>query len=204
MSDSFQWEEVRTEYRGVNSSPSGDELRWLVNRERVRNTRNGKVVTRAVIRHPGIAVIVPFVSDEEILLMRQFRYAVNRELWEVPAGTVDAHEADNRMRPAEAPEECAARELTEETGYAADELVKVAECYAMPGSSDEIMHIFFARQLTQREQSLDEGEVINEIRPFRLTEIEAMILRGDIRDAKTLIALFYALRRPASGQSVRG
>ena len=69
----------------------------------------------------------------------------------------------------------------------------------MTGSSDEIIHVFFARDLTQREQQLDEGEVINEIRGFTRVELEAMIKHGEIRDAKTLIGLFYALSRRSNG-----
>jgi ADP-ribose pyrophosphatase len=199
MSDSFEWDSVQTECRGINSSAKGDELRWLVNRERVINKRTGKAVTRAVIRHPGIAVIVPFLNESQILLMHQYRYSLDGELWELPAGTVNGHEENHRMRPDETPEACAARELFEETGYEAAELEKVAECYAMPGSSDELMHVFFARRLTLRGQSLDEGEVINEIRPYSLSEVEGMIARGEIRDAKTLIGLFYALRRRGGG-----
>jgi ADP-ribose pyrophosphatase len=64
----------------------------------------------------------------------------------------------------------------------------------MPGSSDELIHVFFARILEQHEQELDFGEIIDEVRPFRLTEIDAMIARREIRDAKTLVGLFYALR----------
>lgn len=95
----------------------------------------------------------------------------------------------------EEPEVCAARELIEETGFAANRLEKVAECYAIPGSGDELMHFYFAFELQQREQSLDVGEIISEVKAFSLAEIEAMITRGEIRDAKTLIGLFYALRR---------
>lgn len=200
MADQFEWEAIETEYRGINSSAKGDELRWLVNRERVRNRQTGKVVTRAVIRHPGVAVIVPFLSNQEILLMHQYRYSINNQLWELPAGTVEGHEENHRMQADESSETCAARELLEETGYQAGELKKVAECYAMPGSSDELMHIFFAHNLTKYEQSLDEGEVISEIRSFSLSEIESLISKGEIRDAKTLIGLFYALRQNVNAQ----
>ena len=204
MPNEFEWEGIETEYRGVNSSSKGDELRWLVNRERIKNKQTGKVVTRAVIRHPGIAVIVPFLSDHEILLMRQYRYSINAELWELPAGTIDGHEENNRMLPDESPETCAARELLEETGYQATKVKKVAECYAMPGSSDELMHVFFTYELKKHEQSLDEGEVISEIRTFTLSEVEKLISQGEIQDAKTLIGLFYALRQSKNDQIVMG
>lgn len=108
------------------------------------------------------------------------------------------------MVAVESPEDCAARELLEETGYEAARLEKVCECYAMPGSSDEIMHIFFAYELIQREQSLDIGEVIYEIRGFRGEELTAMISSGEIRDAKTLVGLFMALSRRPEGVKIAG
>jgi ADP-ribose pyrophosphatase len=199
MSNQFLWQEVKTEYREVRVSVHGEELRWLVNREKILNTATGQVVTRAVIRHPGICVMVPLLPDDQIVLMRQYRYSINRELWELPAGTLNGCEKQGRMVPTETPEQCAARELLEETGYEAAQLEKVAECCAMPGSSDEIIHLFLARGLTKREQSLDIGEVINEVRAFSSSELEGMIGRGEIRDAKTLIGLFYALSRRPNG-----
>ncbi|MBO0725771.1 MAG: NUDIX hydrolase, partial [Blastocatellia bacterium] len=139
-----------------------------------------------------------FVDDDHIALMRQYRYAADAELWELPAGTLSGREEHQRMIATETPQECAERELSEETGYEAEVLEKVCECYAMPGSSDEILHVFFARGLKRHEQSLDDDEIINEIRAFRAEELEGMIERGEIRDAKTLVGLFYALsRRPA-------
>jgi len=102
----------------------------------------------------------------------------------------------------ETPEQCAARELLEETGYEASRLEKVCECYAMPGSSDELIHVFFARGLIKREQSLDVGEVIYEIRAFNGTELEAMISQGEIRDAKTLVGLLSALSRRPDGVQI--
>jgi ADP-ribose diphosphatase len=198
MANQFEWQEVETKYRETRDTKHGEELRWLVNREKILNRATGKTTIRGTIRHPGVCVIAPFVDDDHIALMRQYRYAADGELWELPAGTLSGREENKRMIAIEPPEECAARELSEETGYEAETLEKVCECYAMPGSSDEILHVFFARGLKSREQSLDEDEIINEIRAFSAEELEEMIGRGEIRDAKTLVALFYALsRRPA-------
>ncbi len=195
----FEWLETKTEYREVRRSKHGEELRWLVNRETILNHATGETVTRAALRHPGICVIVPFLKDRKIALMHQYRYAANEVLWELPAGTLEGREKDARMVAVETPEECAARELLEETGYEAARLEKVCECYAMPGSSDELMHIFFAHDLMKREQSLDVGEVIYEIRGFSGEELTAMIASGEIRDAKTLVGLFQALSRQPEG-----
>ncbi|NOT60904.1 MAG: NUDIX hydrolase [Acidobacteria bacterium] len=192
--ESFIWLARHTEYREVRRSKHGDELRWLVNRETIRNEATGETVTRSHLRHPGICVMVPFTDDGGIVLIRQYRYAANEYLWELSAGTLEGREENGRMIPVETPEECAQRELLEETGYEAREWQKVCECYAMPGMSDEVMHIFFARGLTLREQSLDVGEVIAEIRAFSFDELRGMIARGEIRDAKTLVGLFYALQ----------
>jgi len=199
MGNQFKWQQVETVYRETRDTKHGEELRWLVNRETILNKATGKTTTRGTIRHPGICVIAPFVDDDHIALMRQYRYAVDGELWELPAGTINGREENQRMIPTETPEECAARELSEETGYEAEVLEKVCECYAMPGSSDEIIHVFFARGLNRNEQSLDEDEIINEIRAFSAGELEEMIKRGEIRDSKTLIGLFYALSRRPRG-----
>jgi len=202
MSNQFKWLEVKTEYREIRQSKHGEELRWLVNQETVLNTATGEAHTRSVLRHPGICVIAPFLDDDHLILMKQYRYAVNDALWELPAGTLEGREEDSRMVAIETPEQCAARELLEETGYEASRLEKVCECYAMPGSSDELIHVFFARGLIKREQSLDVGEVIYEIRAFNGTELEAMISQGEIRDAKTLVGLLSALSRRPDGVQI--
>ncbi|MGE0132299.1 MAG: NUDIX hydrolase [Blastocatellales bacterium] len=202
MSSQFFWEEMEVKYREIRSTGHGEELRWLVNREKILNKVTGKTTTRGTIRHPGICVIAPFVDDDHIALMRQYRYAADAELWELPAGTMNGREENQRMIAAETPEECAARELAEETGYETEVLEKVCECYAMPGMSDEVIHVFFARGLKRNEQSLDEDEIISEIRAFSLRELEEMIERGEIRDAKTLVGLFYALSRRPDGARI--
>ena len=190
----LDWQERITEYREMRHSIHGEELRWLISRERILNTKTGQTLTRSFIRHPGVSVIVPFLTSDTILLLRQYRYAVDEELWELPAGTLSGQESAYQVVATETPEVCAARELIEETGFAAERLEKVTECYAIPGSGDELMHIFFAFELQRMEQSLDVGEIISEVRAFSFPEIETLIDRGEIRDAKTLIGIFYALR----------
>lgn len=194
----FEWQSSETIYREIRHSHGADELRWVLNRETILDKENGVTVTRGTTRHPGICVIVPFVDSQHILLMRQYRYAAGRELWELPAGTMKGRIQNDRVLPAEAPEDCARRELIEETGYEARELEEVCQCYAMPGSSDELMHVFFADNLTRRQQSLDVGEVIEEVKAFSLAEVSELVERSEIRDAKTLVGLFYALRRSGS------
>lgn len=189
----FEWQTVETQYRDTRHAHGADELRWILNRETILDTTTGATITRSAIRHPGICVMVPFLDSAHILLIRQFRYAAGQELWELPAGTMKGRLDHNRVLPAETPEACAQRELIEETGYAASTFLKVCECYAMPGSSDEFMHVFLAHNLTRRTQSLDLGEAIEEVRPFSLEEISALLSRAEIHDAKTLVGLFYAL-----------
>lgn len=202
MENQFEWLETTTEYREIRRSKHGDELRWLVNQETILNKATGQTVTRSTLRHPGICVIVPFLDDDRIVMMHQYRYAAAEVLWELPAGTLEGREENSRMLAMETPEACAARELLEETGFEAGRLEKACECYAMPGMSDELMHVFFARKLIQREQELDVGEVIYEVRGFSGEEIEAMIAKRAIRDAKTLVGLFLALSRRPQGVQI--
>ena len=190
----FEWQSSETVYREVRRSHDEDELRWILNRETIRDNSTDRTMTRGAIRHPGVCVIVPFLDRGHILLMRQYRYAAGKELWELPAGTLKGRIENGRVLAAEEPEDCARRELLEETGYEADEFRQVCQCYAIPGSSDELMRIFFAGKLTKRQQSLDIGEVIEEVKMFSLTEISSLIEKAEIHDAKTLVGLFYALR----------
>ncbi len=201
MNPKLKLQQCSTLYREERRTDHGTELRWMITHEKILDQENDQVITRAFIRHPGICVIVPFASADQIILLRQYRYAVDDELWELPAGTLAGIENNFRVNSTECPKECAARELIEEAGYEAGRLEKFAECYAIPGSGDELMHFYFADDLVKREQALDVGEIISEVRSFTLTEIEKMILNGEIRDAKTLIGLFYALRRNAEART---
>ena len=191
----FSWQSVKTEYREQRPSHHGTELRWILNTETILDTQTGKTTTRGVVRHPGIAVIVPILDDGQIVIMRQYRYSLDGELWELPAGTLNGREENGRMLSTESPIECARRELLEETGFEAGRIEPLLDCYTMPGSNDEVIHLFAAHDLTKREQSLDVGEVILEVRGFSADEITEMIRKGEIRDAKTIVGLLFLLSR---------
>ena len=99
---------------------------------------NGHRVALDIVRHPGASAVVPFVSDEDVLLIRQYRYATGGYLYEVPAGKLDAGEA---------PEVCAARELEEEAGQRAGRLEKLGSIWTTPCFTDERIHLFFLVRL---------------------------------------------------------
>jgi ADP-ribose diphosphatase len=191
---------VTVVHRELRHSSHGNELRWALCDERAEQVGTGRVLHRGVLRHAGICVIVPYLTPDTILLVRQYRYAVDAELWELPAGTLPGREEDGRVLATEPVEACAARELSEETGYVAGGLRKIGECYAMPGMSDELMHIFVARDLTRGTAAPDPGEEINEVRAFAWAELRLMAGRGDIRDGKTLAGLFQASLSPGAAR----
>jgi len=165
----------------------------MIVRERFRHPESGRDETRGVIRHPGVVVIVALTSADEILLVRQYRHPVGMALWEIPAGTLSGHEGDGIVVSDERPEECAARELEEETGWSAARMEAIGMCYPMPGGSDERLHVFVARDLRPGTQSLDPGETIGEVRAMTVREVFRMIATGEITDGKTVSAMLYAL-----------
>lgn len=198
MTPRIRWTRVEP----LGREERGGELRWVVNRETTVNDATGAEQTRAVIRHPGAAVVVPVLDDGRILLMRQYRYSLDAELWELPAGTLAAREHGPKVGPDESPERGALRELEEETGWRAGRLEHLASCYATPGLSDEELHLFVARDLTPGRVARDAGELIVEVTPRTEAELTAMIARREIRDAKTLAALFYFLATRPGGVSL--
>jgi ADP-ribose pyrophosphatase len=152
-----------------------------IDRDRVE-LPNGRTTELEMVRHPGAAAIVPFVSDEEILLVRQFRYAASGFILEVPAGT---------LNKGEAPEACARREVEEEVGHRAGRLEKLGAIFTTPGFTDEIIHLYVARDLTPVRQNLDHDEVLTVERvPFR--RALEMIREGGIVDGKSICALMLA------------
>lgn len=143
--------------------------------------QNGASGRRIRIDHPEAAAVVPFVSDEHLLMVRQFRYALGKETLEIPAGKMD---------PGEKPEECARRELLEETGFEADLFQSVLTYAPAIGYSNELIHIFSARQLRKMNAEVDERE-ISSVEKVSLDQLKDMVGRGLIEDGKTLLALSF-------------
>jgi ADP-ribose pyrophosphatase len=139
----------------------------------------------ALLEHPGAAAVVAFTDPSTVLLLRQFRYAAGGTIWEVPAGKLDADED---------PAVCARRELLEEAGMEAGRLERTGEIWTTPGFSDERIVLFAAWDLVPRESAHESHELIS-VEPVALASALAMIDRGEIRDAKTIAALYHAARR---------
>ncbi len=151
--------------------------------DEVAKDPSGFEIHRSIVRHPGSAVMMPIDHRGRILLVKQYRLPAERELWELPAGRLD---------PGETALQAAKRELREETGYSAKKWEKLATFWASPGYVDEKMTIFLATELTEGAQEPMEDERI-EIRWFSKTELQDMVRRGKIVDAKTLIG-YYSWR----------
>ncbi len=146
--------------------------------------RNGKLTERIKLDHPEAAAIVPFLDPHRILMVRQWRYALGAETMEIPAGKVD---------PGEEVKVCAGRELFEETGYRARNLIEIFSYYPAIGYSDEVIRIYAASGL----EKVSEREDVDEISRVEVVEFGAlndMIMKGAIRDGKTVlgISLFRA------------
>lgn len=140
---------------------------------------NGLSVELEVVRHPGAAAIVPLKDKDTVVLIRQYRLAAGGYIYEIPAG---------KLHPGEDPAQCAARELEEEIGCRAGRLDKIATFFTAPGFTDEVMHLYVARELAVGTQALDGDEVL-EIVEMPLEKAMAYILDGTIRDGKTMIGL---------------
>lgn len=141
-----------------------------------------------MIRHSGAAAVLPVLSDlngpdPQIVLIRQYRYAAGGYLYEVPAGRPD--------RPGEPWEECARRELREETGLEAGELRKLTVIWTTPGFTDERIHLFLATGLTAGETQFDPDEFVETV-PMPLSRALQMVRDGEISDGKTICTLLYA------------
>jgi ADP-ribose pyrophosphatase len=140
---------------------------------------SGQIANREIVEHRGAAAIVPVLDGGDLILVRQYRYAVSSELLEIPAGTLEAGEE---------PLQCARRELVEETGYECGEISKILECFVAPGYSTEKIHIYLAKGLTKTRTRMEADENIN-IETLPLSAALAKIRSGDIQDAKTIAGL---------------
>jgi ADP-ribose pyrophosphatase len=142
---------------------------------------SGNSGIREVAVHPGGAVVVAITRDEKILLVKQFRYPFQKVFLELPAGKLD---------PGEDPEKCAIRELEEETGYTTNHINKLGFITTTPGFCTEVLHIFLASDLTEGDHKREEGEHGMEVLELSLDEVEEMIKKGDIVDAKTISGIY--------------
>lgn len=148
---------------------------------RVTRTPHGASQEHEVVAHPGAAVILPFLDDGRIVMIRNWRIAADRELLELPAGTLD---------PGESPADCARRELQEETGYAARTIEPLLHFYPSPGICTEVLHVFVARSLTPGSQHLDPSERITPVLMSMAQALEEIAARRII-DAKTIATLLF-------------
>ena len=153
---------------------------FSVDRDRVKMP-NGRTVTVDVVRHSRSVVLVPVPEPGKVILVRQYRYAVNAFLWELPAGSVDEGES---------PEQAARRECHEEIGLVPSTIVRLSAMYPTPGYCDEEMVFFRLSGLdkTDEQAEVDEDEDI-ETRVFELRDAREMVRRGEIQDMKTLVGL---------------
>lgn len=139
-----------------------------------------------MIRHPGASAVVPFLSDPhgddpQVMLIRQYRYAADAFVYEIPAG---------RRDEGEDPIICARRELLEETGCTAGRVEPLIMIHTTPGFTDEQINLFMAWELTRGDVKRDRDEFM-EVESYRLSQILEMIERGQITDGKTIVALLY-------------
>ncbi len=148
-------------------------------------TPDGRETKFDIIEHGGSVVLIPIDSQGNLVFVHQYRHAAGKDLLELPAGTLDDKEP---------PEVCAAREIREETGFAAGRLEKIGEFYLAPGYSSEFMIVFLATNLTPNPLEADEDEFLR-VEPIPLAEALQRAERGEIPDAKTLAALFLARSR---------
>lgn len=144
-------------------------------------TPQGKILSRQILEHPGCVVMIPRTNAGKYILVRQYRFPLDRYLWEFPAGG---------REPGESFAGAAKRELMEETGMRPGKLDKLLEFYPTPGVSGEQMHVFLASRLCPEGAPKDEDEDIK-LKEFRLSQIGRMIRKGQIVDGKTIIGYFY-------------
>ncbi|HBP39247.1 MAG TPA: ADP-ribose pyrophosphatase [Clostridiales bacterium] len=152
---------------------------------------DGRPARREIVRHGGGACVVALDENQRIYLVRQYRKPYDDVLLEIPAG---------KLETGEEPAACAARELAEETGLRAANMERLAVIYPSPGYCSETLSIYLATGLVQGESCLDDGENLH-CQSYPLEEVLAMIDRGEIHDAKTLVALLTISRRMGGSDS---
>ena len=143
---------------------------------------DGKTVRREVVHHPGGVTVLPIDDEGYCYCVRQYRYPFQRLMLEAPAGKLEYGEEHY---------DCAVRELSEETGFTADRLIYLGPCCTSPGFSTEVLHIYLALGLNAGTSHPDEGEFLS-VEKHSLKELSDMVMRGEIHDGKTVIAVLKA------------
>lgn len=168
----------------------------LIYKGAILNLRRDKVTVpngesyREIIEHNGGAVLAAVTNDGKLVMVRQFRKPAERVFFEVPAGKID---------PGEAPEVTAVRELKEETGYTAKNVRYLTFFYPCVGYSEEKLHLYLCTDLEPGETNFDENECID-IEEWDIDELCQMVMKGEIHDAKTIIAIFMVKEEIAAGR----
>lgn len=147
-------------------------------------TIDQQTAIREIVVHRPAVVIVPFLNTETIIMVKQYRKAIESELLEIPAGLIE---------PNEDPLTAAKRELQEETGYLAKKWTPLGQAYASPGFCDELMHFFLAEDLTFTQTHLDEDEFVKSLEMSK-TELEYLIQTHQIWDSKTITGYLLAVK----------
>ena len=143
---------------------------------------NGNKSVREVVRHPGAVCVIPVTDEGEVIMVRQFRYAFGQVLLEIPAG---------KLEPGEDPLRAALRELEEETGTVAEKIEHIGELYTTVAILDEKIHMYLATGLTCKNAHPDEDEFL-EVEKIPLPTLVDMVMRGEIKDSKTQVAILKA------------
>lgn len=150
---------------------------------------DGRTTTREIVGHRGSVAIVALDDENHVLLVRQYRKPVEKTLLELPAGTLE---------PGENPEDCAFRELQEETGYRADALEPLATFYTAPGYCSELLYLYLATDLCRAPAEAAEDEAIEVVR-LPLAEAVSLVRQGKICDAKSMVGLLLVADRLRAG-----
>lgn len=162
--------------RKIKTIFKGRLIRLLTQKRRLPN---GHIVHLEIVKHPGAALIIPFLDKDRIILLRQYRPVIDSYIYELPAGT---------LKKGERAIACVRREIVEETGYSAKRFTKLGEIFPAPGYTTEKIIVYKAEGLTKRERLAEKDEIIQTF-IFNKPQIKKLFKTGKIIDAKTISAL---------------